>query len=156
MSPHVAVENAVLDHGIALHPQHEAVAVDEEFGEIDFIFAGNGLDRTSGGDAPEQRQRKRVRRGRPTPGQTDTARAVRLDADEPFILQRAQVAVHHAARGNAEMVGDLAQLGRIAVARGVGADEVIHLAGTVGRHNALLASLVRLAQFMFSFCSHPA
>ena len=41
-----------------------------------------------------------------------------------------------------EMVGvaeddlrpDLAQLGRVAVARGIGADEVIHLAGTVGRH----------------------
>ncbi|OGI41009.1 MAG: hypothetical protein A2V91_04435 [Candidatus Muproteobacteria bacterium RBG_16_64_10] len=66
--------------------------------------------------------------------QTHAAGNIRLDRDQAFGFERMQVAVHHAARTDTKRLADLAQLGGVAVAREIGAHEIVDVTLPVGRH----------------------
>jgi hypothetical protein len=86
----------------------------------------------SSGNAPEYRQ---YAADRGLAHQAHATRAIGGDGNQPGRFDGAQIAVHRAARGDAEVCADLAQLGRHAVAVRVGAHKVVYLTFPVGQHN---------------------
>ena len=136
----VAVEDAGVDHGVALDAQHEvAVVAAQEAGHLDELLdVLLGEQGDAGGDLPDQRQRPR------RPQVVDELEGARLGGvapDEALALEIGEVGVHGGGRGQVECRADLAHRRRVAVGADGLADERQHLLLSCGQA-AHVASLV--------------
>ena len=133
----VAVEDAVLDHRLALHAQREHLAVWPTKKRSTFTVSSMFSTASSGcagGDAPEERHVDHVlvaaRRAHRT-ARADRPQRARLQVlalQVALLLERAQVIVHAVRRTDAEVQADLAQGRRVAAIADGLRDEVEDLA----------------------------
>ncbi|KWV89812.1 hypothetical protein PFLmoz3_00557 [Pseudomonas fluorescens] len=120
----VAIENAIFNHRIALHPQ-QVIGGFGESGGVQLqaaVHLGIGANRPTGRHTTEHRYIQPLGTRRLIE-QANATGLVGVDLDKPSFGQRHHMLAGDAARGEAERLGDLGEAGRLALLRDALANE---------------------------------